>query len=227
VTPPPLSIRDRVRLVQGFYSLFFGGLASLVLVAEMTVAMMPRAFSTALCGASVVVLLAGAWRLSRVKSLGAEWTQSSRCLLVAAVLLVYLFPFLWAWRQLPRNFYFCCHGLGFLMMLILTMMAMSVSAVTLARALGRKGLTWQMVASLVTAVVVQLAPFFFLAWLLAVGAWRGDDSLMWLQVLVAQLHPFWITLWLLPFTLSLSLVWTAKDIALELLSADSVTRSCE
>jgi len=217
VTPLPLSIRDRVRLVQGFYFLFFGGLASVALVVEITVAMTPHAFSTVLCGASMVALLTGAWRLQRVKSLGTEWAQSARCLLVAAALLVYLFPFLWAWRQLPRNFYFCCHGLAFLTMLILTMMAMSVSSAVLARALGRKGLTWQMVLTLVTAVVVQLAPFSFLARLLAVEAWHGDDSLMWLQMLVAQLHPFWITLWLLPFTLTLSLVWTAKDIALELL----------
>jgi len=49
---------------------------------------------------------------------------------------------------------------------------------------------------------------------------------MWLQVTAAQLHPFFITLWLLPFTLSLSLVWTAKDIALELLVADDVTQNC-
>jgi hypothetical protein len=214
-------------LVQGFYFLFFGGLTSVVLIVEMTVAMAPRAFSTVLCGASVVAMLAGAWRLRRVRSLGAEWIQSVRCLLIATALLVYLFPFLWAWRQLPRNFYFCCHGLGFLAMLILAMMAMCVASAALARALGRKELMWQMVASLVTAVVVQLAPFAFLARVLAAGALHGEDTVMWLQVAVAQLHPFWITLWLLPFTLSLSLVWTAKDIALELLVADNVTQSCE
>jgi hypothetical protein len=215
VTLLPLSIRDRVMLVQGFYFLFFGGMASVVLVVEMTVAMSAHGLSTALCGVSVAALLIGAWRVRRVKSLGAEWDQSTRCLLVAATLLVYLFPFFWAWRQLPRNFYFCCHGLAFLAMLMLTMMAMAVASTALARALGRRGLTWQMVATLVTTVVVQLAPFSFLARMLAAGAWDGDDSLMWLQVLAAQLHPFWIALWLLPFTLSLSLVWTAKDVALE------------
>jgi len=213
-------------LVQGFYFLFFGGLASVVLVVETTVAMTAHAFSTALCGASLVALLIGAWRLRRVKSLGTEWAQSARCLFIAAALLVYLFPFLWAWRQLPRNFYFCCHGLAFLAMLVLTMMAMSVASAALARALGRKGLTWQMVVTLVTAVVVQLAPFAVLACTLAAGALRGEDSLMWLQVTAAQLHPFFITLWLLPFTLSLSLVWTAKDIALEWLVADDVTQNC-
>jgi hypothetical protein len=50
--------------------------------------------------------------------------------------------------------------------------------------------------------------------------------MIWLQSFVAQLHLFWVILWLLPFTLSLSLVWTAKDIALELLVADKVTENC-
>jgi hypothetical protein len=220
VTPPPLSIRDRLMLAQGFYFLFFGGLASVLFVADMVVAMSPRAFSSVLSGGGVAAMLVGAWRLRRAQSLGAEWSQAVRCLFIAAGLLVYLFPFFWVWRQMPRNFYFCCHGLAFLAMLMLTMMAMSVASGELARSLQRKGLTWQMVLCLISAVVIQLAPFSFLARMLATGAWHGEDSAMWLQVLVAQLHPFWITLWLLPFTLSLSLTWTAKDIALELLAGE-------
>ncbi len=207
-------------LVQGFYFLFFGGLATAVFVTEMAVAMVPRAFSVSLCGASLLALLIGAWRLHRVKSLGVEWTRSVRCLLIASVLLVYLFPFLWAWRQVPQNPYFCCHGLAFLAMLMLTMMALSVTSAALERALGRKGLTWQMVLCLVSTVVVQLAPFSRLAYLLIVGALHGEDTVMWLQVGVAHLHPFWVTLSLLPFTLALSLAWTAKDIALDLLVGD-------
>ncbi|MBM3858050.1 MAG: hypothetical protein FJ395_00190 [Verrucomicrobia bacterium] len=209
------SLRDRVRLAQGFYFLFFGGMASVVFVAEMTLATAPRSFSTPLCAGSLLAMLVGAWRLHCVKTLGMEWAQSVRCLLIATALLAYLFPFLWAWRQFPRNFYFCCHGLAFLGMLILTVMAMSVASAALARAAGRTGLTWQMVLSLVTALVIQLAPFTYLARLLAGGVMQGEDVMMKLQAFVAHVHLFWVILWLLPFTLSLSLVWTAKDIALE------------
>ena len=123
------------------------------------------------------------------------------------------------WRQVPRNLYFCCHGLAFLAMLMLTMMALSVASASLARALGRKGLTWQMVLCLISAVLVQLLPFAYVTLMLVIAAARGEDTVMWFQVLVAHVHPFWVTLWLLPFTLSLSLVWTAKDIVLEQLGA--------
>lgn len=212
---PVVSVREWVQLARGFYFVFFGGITTVVFIAEMLMAMVPRSFSLSLCTGSLLALLYGAWQLSRVRSLGAEWVIQGRVLLLAAGAMVYLFPFFWLWRQVPRNVYFCCHGLGFLAVLMLTMMALSVTSASLARALGRKGLMWQMVLCLVSAVVVQLGPFFRVAQVLGLSAVRGEDSVVLLQVVMANVHPFWVTLWLLPFTLSLSLVWTAKDIALE------------
>ncbi|MCX7886790.1 MAG: hypothetical protein N3B01_05980 [Verrucomicrobiae bacterium] len=210
-----LSARDAVALVQGFYFLFFGGMVSVVFTAELAVASSPRPFSTLLCAGSLTAMLAGAWRLHQVKHLGPEWRKSATALLLTTALLVYLFPFLWAWRQIPQSLYFCSHALAFLGLLIVTMMVMSVVSAALAHALGQKGLRWQLVFSLVSAALIQLAPFSYLAHRVASRAIRSEEMILWLQAIFVRLHMFWIMLWLLPFTLALSLVWIAKDIALE------------
>lgn len=212
---PSLTIRDWVKVVRGFYFVFFGGITLVVFVAEMLMTVAPRSFSLPLCGGSLLALTVGAWQLARVRGLGAEWVIQGRVLLVSVTATAYLFPFFWFWRQVPRNLYFCCHGLFFLMMVLLLLMALSVSSGALARALGRRGLTWQMVLCLLSAMVIQVVPFVGWAGVSVAAALRGEDPVVMLQVVLAHMHPFRATLWLLPFTLSLSLVWTAKDIALE------------
>jgi len=217
-TPPPspatVGSRDGVKLMQGFYLLFFGGLLSVVFALQMIIALSLPAFLTPFSSGSLLMMLAGAWRLRQVRALSREWTRATGWLLTATVLLVYLFPFVWAWRQAPRSLYFSCHAFAFLAMLILTMMALSVASAALARASGRLGLRRQMTLSLVSAAVLQLAPFCWLLFAL-LRQKHGEDAVLWLQSLVAAVPPFWMAIGLLPFALSLSLAWTAKDIALE------------
>jgi hypothetical protein len=216
-TPPQLSVRDRVMLAQGFYFLFFGALASVVFVAEITVALAPHPTAVTFCMVSLMAMFVGAWRLRRVRALGAGWKWKTRGLLLLAALLVYLFPFLYAWRQLPRSLYFCCHGILFLGLFILMMTMLAVTSESLLRALGRRGLLWQMIVCVAATVLLQVLPFVIVAVRLVFAAWIEDDAVMWLQVFVSHLRPVMMTLWLLPFTLSLSLTWTAKDGAMDLL----------
>jgi hypothetical protein len=182
---------------------------------DLVVAMVARPFSMALCGVSLAVMVAGVWRLGRVKDLGNEWVGETRRALALAGLLAYLYPFFLVWRQMPQNLYFCGHALGFLGMVILTMLEMVWIVLALTRALGRKGMLWQALLCAGAAVLLQAAPFARMAWVLVSVARQGDDPLLVLQVFLAQVHPLFVTLGLLPFTLSLSLVWTAKGIVMD------------
>jgi hypothetical protein len=210
-----MPVRDAVELARGLYFIFFGGVTLVVLAGDLLMAMGARVLSAGVCAGSLMIMLTGLWRLNRVRSLGDAWRRETRRALVMAGLLAYLYPFFLAWRQAPQNLYFCGHGLGFLAMVILTMLEMVWIVLALTQALGRKGLLWQALLCAGAAALLQAAPFARMAWVLVSVARQGDDPLLVLQVFLAQVHPLFVTLGLLPFTLSLSLVWTAKGIVME------------
>ncbi len=210
-----LPVMEWVRLARGFDFLFAGGVVTILAVAEIMMSVLPRLFSTLVCGAGLILMLNGAWQLSRVRGLGASWQRRTFWLLVGALANGYLFPFFCIWRTLSRDLYFCGHALAMFAGIIATMILLAWTIGSLARVCERRMLWWQAMISVGAALFVQVAPFLSMACVLWTTIKQGQDPLLFLQYFLAHLNPIWVSLWLLPFTLTLSLAWEAKELALE------------
>lgn len=216
--PAPLAqldARDLGQLLIGFNFLFWGLLALLAAVTESLVAPTVRAFWVVFIGAGSLAISAGAWRLHRVNHLGAEWHRRTRDLLIAAVLAAYLSLFYVVWRQYPRTLYFLLHAVAFAGVVIglLSLLCMPVAA--LARAANRRNLAFQCVAFGTIAVVLLVPVFALVAQAMVAAARQGQDPFLLLQTWILSSRLGLLLLGLLPFSLTLSLLWSAKDLVWE------------
>lgn len=214
VPPPLFTVADKVHLARGLDFVFAGLLVTIVSVADLLMAIIPRMFSTLIGAGGLIAVLVGAVQMQRVHGLGPSWRGRARWFLISVLATAYLFPFFHFWRHLPRNLYLCGHGLAFFVTFILVMMMLAWTLHALAATLRRKMLAWQAMLSIGTLMLVQGVPFLLLASELFILAQRGDDPLILLQLFLSSIHPLWISAWLLPFTLTLSLAWEAKEIVL-------------
>ena len=210
---------DLTRLAQGFYFIFWGSLAVLSTMAEALGAPTLRLYSIVIGGAGALGMLAGSWRLYQTKDLARDWKSRTYGLLIAAMLVAYLFPFFCMWRRVPTNLYLLCHALAWIGAFICHMSLLGVAVGALARLMGRSSLVVQALFFGGVAFLVLFAPFVLLAQSLVVATWHGSDPLAAVQFLLARLHPVYVLVVLIPFSLTLSLAWTAKDIVLRRLTA--------
>jgi hypothetical protein len=214
-----LPARELTRLVQGLYFIFLGSLAVLAATVEVFVAAAMRPFHVLICGAGVVGVLAGSWRLCQVRALGQEWKLCTRGLLVLAGLMAYLFPFFCLWRNLPVNVYLLCHALVWIGAFICHTALLSSTMGVLGKLAGRPALVAQSMLFAGITFLTLFAPFALLSRELILVTSQGTDPLYALQLLIGQV-PLLLGLGLLsPFALTLSLVWTTKDIAVQRLMA--------
>jgi len=103
--------------------------------------------------------------------------------------------------------------------LICEMSLLSLAVGVLAKRTGRPGLAMQATLYGAVSFIVLFAPFVPLARNLIQAAWRGDNPLATLQFLLGTIPPAFVLVVLVPLALTLSLAWTAKDIALRQLTA--------
>jgi hypothetical protein len=206
------------QLVLAFYFSFWGLLVLLTALAESLVASLLRPISSILIGSGSLALAAGAWRMHRVTGLGESWHRRTRSLLIVTVLVAYLSLFFIMWRQLPTNAYLLAHTLAFFALLLLTVCLLCRPVMVLARLANRPGLVVQAGAFGTVAVVLLLPPFGLLAQRMIEANRSGVDPFALLQFWVAHTS-LWITMvWLVPFSLTLSLLWSAKDLVLDRLT---------
>jgi hypothetical protein len=230
--PVSLSPHDLTRLAQGFSFIFWGSLAVLStmtdfwvtltvlpIIAEASAAPTFRVYPLVIGGAGAFGMLAGSWRLYQTRDLAHDWKNYTHGLLVTATLIAYLFPFFCMWLRLPANMYLLCHALIWVGMLIGHLSLLSVAVGTLARLVGRPWLAGQALLYGGVVFIVLFAPFVLFARSLILITWRGDDPLAALQLLMEHVHPAYVLAALIPFSLTLSLAWTAKDMALRGLTA--------
>lgn len=211
--------RELTRLTQGLYFIFGGSLAALSSLVELLVAPEMRAFHVLIGGAGVAGVLAGSWRLCQVRTLGQEWKLCTRGLLALAALMAYLFPFFCLWRKVSGNVYLLCHALVWIGAFICHTALLSSTMGVLGKLAGRPALVAQSVVFAGITFVTLFAPFALLSRELILVTRQGTDPLYALQLLIGQV-PLLLGLGLLsPFALTLSLVWAAKDIAVQRLLA--------
>lgn len=209
-----LPAHDLGRLSLGLYCAFWGTLLVVAGLCESLATSSWRALNILLLLAGHLSLVLGAWRLHQVDSLGDSWRRRTREALVASILLAYLAPFFILWRQVPANLYFLGHGLALLGIFYYWIALMCQVAGVLGRAAGRRGLLIQAIVFGTISVLLLFPPFGILTNVAVMTARNGADPFAIVQFWM-QRSPVWLLfLLLLPFPLTLSLLWTAKDVVL-------------
>jgi hypothetical protein len=227
----PLRPCDLTRLAQGFYFIFWGSLAVLSTMADLWVslAVLPTiaegsaapslwVYPLVVGGAGVLGMLAGSWRLCQTKDLGRDWKNCTRGLLITAMLIAYLFLFFCMWLRLPTNLYMLYHALAWVALLICHLSLLSATVGVLAKLVGRSSLAMQAALYGGVSFIVLFTPFVTLAQRLILITWRGGNPLVALRFLLGNIQPAYVLVVLIPLALTLSLAWTAKDIALRQLT---------
>ncbi|MEI6082941.1 MAG: hypothetical protein WCS70_01420 [Verrucomicrobiota bacterium] len=214
-----LSAAALAQLVLGLYFLFSGLLMLVAALTESFVATALRPLSVILIGAGGLGMATGAWRLHRVTGLGEAWRKRTRDLLIATVLAAYLSLFFILWRQLPTNGYLLAHALAFFALVLVTVCLLCLPVRVLAHAADRPGLAVQAGAFGTVALVLLVPPFGLIAQRMIEALREGVDPFALLQFWVAH-TAVWITMvMLVPFSLTLSLLWSTKDLVLDHLNA--------
>jgi hypothetical protein len=200
------------RLTFGFYLVFWGKLIVLAALCELLAVFAPRFPAALVLVGGYVALGVGAWRLHQVQGLGESWRRRTRDALIAAGLLLYLCPFFLMWRRLPANLYLLGHALAMLAVLCYSLTLHCQIVAALGRAIGKRSLVTQSVLFGTVAIVMLFPPFALFAQVTVLAARSGRDPLGLVQFWLER-GPSWVVLVLLvPFALTLSLVWAAKDI---------------
>lgn len=210
-----LPAQQSLALVVGLYFLFFGLVVLVATLTDSLVVRLLRPFQMLLIVGSTAGMATGARQLSRLNGLGDDWRKRSRDLWYTTFLVAYLSVFYILWRRVPENLYFLVHALVFAGLILLTLCLLTCLITIIARAADRRALAIQSIAFGSITAVLLLPPFGFLAQSLVGAAQQGRDPLaLLLRWLEATPFP-WMLVLLLPFSLTLSLLWAAKDLVWE------------
>lgn len=219
-----------MHLVQGFYFIFWGLLVAVLTGVQLVTVSETQRLLQAFLGAGVIAALVGAWRLRQARfdvagmSLVARrWNRRARETLVAAALMAYFSVFFLLWRCVPGSGFLLTNTFAFLGVGILFVIALNRAIAALAGVIENRDLGVEAKLFGAGNLVFSLLPFVTLMGYACVVALRNQVSALdVLQVLAIRANLVVILVMLLPFSLSLSLVWIAKDAALRrLISADA------
>ncbi|HUJ11805.1 MAG TPA: hypothetical protein VL171_17480 [Verrucomicrobiae bacterium] len=232
---PPVSARDFLRLAQGFYFVFWGLLLAVLAGSQLLIligadtATESRAieililatefFCTLFLGAGVIAILVGSWRLYQVRNLGERWHRRARVVLALAALLNYFCICFWFWRRVPESSYLLINALAFWATGILFMIVLTRAMAALSIALGRPDMALESRVLGTSNVVFLLLPFACVSAYLIVMMFVRHSSLFGeLQSLLDRVNLLFVLILLLPFSLTLSLIWGCKDAVLRQLA---------
>ena len=212
-----LPVADLADVTRGFYFLFWGVLVFVLALLETLVRPVGQPFSVLLLLAGGGGALVGAYRLTRINTLGPTWRMWTRFLLGVTGAVNYLSLFFLMWRQVPANGYLLVHALVFFEMVLGLFGLLCPPVWQLTRAAGRPHLASQCIWFGSVGAFLLVPAGLLVARLLVVATQQGRDPLGVLQLWLVGI-PHWLTLGLLlPVALLLSLLWTAKDLAWEAL----------
>jgi hypothetical protein len=208
--------RDLVRLAQGFYFIFWGLLLAVVMGTQLLIALELYAVTELLLAAGVVATLVGSWRLYQARSISPLWRTRAGWTLALALLMTYFCVFFYMWRRIPANVYLLANALAFLGTSIVYMIMLSRAVAALAVVLDRRELLLESRVFSISNVGFLLVPFVgTLIYIGIMSALRRSDLLFEFQYLLARSNLVVVILLLLPFSLTLSLAWVAKDATLK------------
>ena len=215
VAGPQLEARDLVALAQGL-SCWLWGIPGAVLL---SIREMPfewgMPFQLPLFAVPYLLVLVGAVKMARVRSAGDRWRCEARRAMILCILALYLAPFLFWWRRWPQSAYLMANVWVLIACGIALLAQVNRLVRTLGAALGDPALAAE--AELFRAVVwivLGLPTVAAFAYVLTASFRSGAAvTLQFEDALLAT--PAWgLALLLVPLSITLALVWRAKDLTL-------------
>jgi hypothetical protein len=217
--PERIPARDLVRLAQGFYFIFWGLLLAVLVGSQSLAGLFFQPIADLLLAGGVLGTLAGSWRLHQAKSVGPLWQGRARWTLALAMLMTYFCIFFCMWRRMPQNTYLLANALAFVGTSICYMVALNRSVAALARVYGRRELVVESRVFGASNIGILMVPFVgALAYVCVMAIRHQTSPLVELEYLFYRASLLVVILLLLPFSLTLSLAWVAKDATLRELS---------
>lgn len=215
-----VSARDCVALAQGFYFVFWGLLLTLLTGAQLLILVGIPTFSEWSLGAGVLATLVGSRRLYQVRSAGERWHSRVRVVFALAMLLTYFCVFFYLWRRLPNSAYLMGNALAFVATGILYLIAFNHAVTALATALDRRNMALESQLLSASNIGLLLLPFAcVITYVITMAIFHKSEPLAELQSLLGHANLLVVVVLLLPFSLTLSLAWSCKDVVLRELAA--------
>ncbi len=211
---------DLVRLTQGLYFIFWGLLVIVVVSVQAVVLLWMRAFAeTFFLGGGVLATVVGSWRLHQARladlpdtAASGRWRKRVSRLRALALLLAYFAVLFYLWRRLPGNLYLQLNAAAFVAACIAYLTMLNRTVTTLAALVGRQQMALE--ARLFTAanIVLLLLPFVVALGYIVLRAVTQESSLLdEFRKLLERVSLLGAIVVLLPVSLTLALVWAAKD----------------
>jgi hypothetical protein len=211
------------RLSQGWAYIFWGVLALSGSMLDLLLTT-PRIWHGAVFSIGLAGVVAGSWALTQAPGLGRDWQRATRDLLLVGVLVAYLTPFMWMWRQMSGSRYLFGHALAWAGLMQVYLILLNTCLRVFGRQVGDRALVWQAAVFTGIAYLLFAGPFAWLAWNMARAVQDDSDPLAYLQFVLYQVRAWQLFLVLTPVPLTLSLVWSAKAWALDRLFAEPPAR---
>ena len=209
---PPLALPgpELAQLARGFAQIFWGWAA--LWAAGLQLVLDAAGWLTGLMGlAGAAGVLGGAWALTQAQAVGPAWRRYTGNLLVGGVLIAYLSPFAWMWRQAPGEPYLLAHALAWWWAVLAYGVVLNVCLRTLARAADDSGLAWEAVGVGGLQYLLLVGPYTTVVVALVETAQRAGDPLAVLQFILTSRSPLLVFALLMPPALTLALLWSVKD----------------
>lgn len=218
-SPIPPSELEFAHIARGFLWLFWGLLASSVLLLSGAVIKIPRRFSTPGYLIGAVVAAVGWTVLRRVRNGPASWRERLEAVGVAILLQFYFAPFMIWWNNWPHEIAFFvnfsgCVFSGQMLFFFVALLAAAAGGILGSRALRIHGMICAAAVALLQAI-----PFLgAIGWAIA-GAWQGFPGVQYEFRYLAATVPVWAQmLWLAPCPLVLQLALETREKALRRLA---------
>jgi hypothetical protein len=232
-----IATADLVRIAQGFYAIFWGLLVAVLSAVQLITAWYAPPLTKLVLAAAAAAIVAGSWRLRQAPLASVRpdeartlWRRRTRLAMGLAWALLYFAALFCLWVRARTTWYLMANAAAFGVVLIGYTIAVNRAVTALARVLGRRqlalesqvfsatniGLLFLPVVMAVlyvftTSLVKQTNPLTELLYLL--GLLGGGANLLLVLVL------------LLPFSLTLALIWTMKDAVLRRLAEPDAASS--
>jgi hypothetical protein len=224
--PSRVSARDLIHIVQGLYLIFWGLLVSVIIGTQIVASLWLRSFAEFFLAGGVLATLAGSWRLMQARldglrpvRLSRQWRSRARMIFGLALLLSYFCVLFYMWRRVVDSVYLQANALAFVVVGIVYLIMLSRTVAALAAGLGRNELAMESRLFNVGSVGLLLLPFLGALGYMGVMAVRKQTNLLVeFNLVLSHLNVVTALILLLPLSLTLSVVWAAKDLALQRLA---------
>ncbi len=162
-----------------------------------------------------IVILVGALRLARSAAPIPKWPSRTRFLLAAAVLQLYLLPFLTWWRHAPAQ---KLYAVNVFLLLLATLWLLSLVnrlAGDVGEALGSGILRFEARLCELSAAFFILGPAFCLLFITLLNSLEADGGMYTMQIPIHYAWPLWTHVFFaVPFMLTMATAWEAKELCM-------------